>query len=485
MKKLLSLFLTLAVVLTLTVPALAVDVTINSTNDSNTDATYDAYQLLHLTTSLKCGETHDHTESCYNYSYTLNSKYQSIMMAAAGVTTAATGKTLDQTVMDALAGMDGRALAETIYAAVLDADLTADANLQESTAASLDQGYWLIVDTDVLEEGEVRSLVMLDTAGQEEITLTAKDDTMTLEKTVNLPSVDIGDTVTFTLTSAQLPAQLADYDYYVFTITDTMSAGLDYMDDSLSITIGGTEITPTTVPAIVEDAETGVTTFTIVLGDYILANKAACAGQAVVVTYNAMVNEDAVLGAEGNPNEATLKYTNDPSLQEDHDTPPTEIKVYSAKIIIDKYDGADQTTETKLADAVFALYKEDDQGAKLYYAYNDGDVSWVDSLEDATTHTTDANGAAEFVGLKSGTYYLEETQAPDGFNLLAEPVEVTITNTGDTAYANQTSCIANNSGFELPSTGGMGTTVFYVFGGALMAAAGILLITKRKMANQA
>ena len=103
---------------------------------------------------------------------------------------------------------------------------------------------------------------------------------------------------------------------------------------------------------------------------------------------------------------------------------------------------------------------------------------------DSTVVVADATGKATFEGLKAGTYYLEEVAAPTGYNLLADPIKVVISATGVSAYANQEAAVANNTGVELPSTGGMGTTIFYTVGGILMAGAAILLITKKKMANE-
>jgi fimbrial isopeptide formation D2 family protein/LPXTG-motif cell wall-anchored protein len=204
-------------------------------------------------------------------------------------------------------------------------------------------------------------------------------------------------------------------------------------------------------------------------------------------------------------------------------------------------------TSAKLAHAKFVLYKEvsedDDNNdgtpnvnVKYYYYYNTTakKVEWVkeadlkdaanvattpDKATNITTVETDANGAAEFDGLEAGTYQLLETKAPDGYNLLTAPIPVVLVATentepdatepyalsatvnGETAGvahtvdnaittdpANQdndvVAQVGNNSGLELPSTGGIGTTIFYVVGGLMVAVAGVMLITKKRMSRE-
>ena len=505
MKKMFSLALALIMALALCVPAMAADVTITSNN--NDDATYKAYQILNLTTVLNCRteesddeDGHTHGEGCYGYAYTVNAKYADAIAkfiegnagakAVYDAAVAATPtKTEDQAIVEALNATTGRAIADALYIEVKGMD--ADATLNQGTAKDLSQGYWLIVDDSTLtdEEGKTisKSLVMLDTAGQEDITIVAKDDSMTLDKDVNdeeeKDTVDVGDTVTFTITSGAIPTKIAEYDTYTFIINDTMSKGLEYVANSMVVKVGETTLTSGTdyTPVIsAYNAETG-TTIKIDLGAYILAKDPA--DQVVTVEYKAVLNKDAVMGSAGNKNEATLTFTNNPDENQNGTTVPTEVEVYAAKITIDKYDGAVADKSVKLAGAQFKLYKTDGT-TKLYYSVDADtkDVSWDATA--ATIVTTDENGDAEFSGLKAGTYYLEEVVAPTGYNLLADPVEVVIAESGDNAYANQEAAVANNTGTELPSTGGIGTTIFYTVGGVLMAAAVVLFVTKKKLSVQ-
>ena len=99
--------------------------------------------------------------------------------------------------------------------------------------------------------------------------------------------------------------------------------------------------------------------------------------------------------------------------------------------------------------------------------------------------TTDENGEAKFEGLEDGTYELIEVVAPAGYNLLTAPVEATVSGSDtDTTTLSVSKTIENNSGTVLPSTGGIGTTIFYVVGSILVVAAGVLLITKKRMSRE-
>ena len=180
--------------------------------------------------------------------------------------------------------------------------------------------------------------------------------------------------------------------------------------------------------------------------------------------------------------------------------------VYNFNMDVDKYDGTD--TNKKLKDAVFVLYKSDGTGNK-YYKWDEVNkkVTWVAEAEKETAATqkaTNEYGKATFEGLKAGTYYLEEITAPKGYNKLKDPVEVKIEPTYDTNGTLDTSAgtckltqdaangnhyyqvqsIANKAGAVLPSTGGIGTTIFYVLGSILVLGAAVLLIVKKRMKDQ-
>ena len=167
--------------------------------------------------------------------------------------------------------------------------------------------------------------------------------------------------------------------------------------------------------------------------------------------------------------------------------------------------GGDDTNHA-LADAEFQLYKKDGDTQKYAKFVETSTTSvykltgWTNNATEAIKVKTPANGNITFEGLDAGTYYLEETKAPVGYNKLTAPITVvidrgtlptvasqTISYTvkyGDTTADDHVVRVENKAGTVLPSTGGMGTTLFYVIGGGLMVAAIVLLVTKKRMENK-
>ena len=223
----------------------------------------------------------------------------------------------------------------------------------------------------------------------------------------------------------------------------------------------------------------------------------------ITVTYTATVNDAAVTKID--ENHATLTYNNNPKDDTSKETtPPVIVKTFSAKIVINKVDGSDKTTPLKGAKFVLRAKTigttegdshETDLAAGKYYFYDETakDVKWVTpaseeaaALAQDTTVTvavTDDQGVADvFKGLENGVYELIEVEAPSGYNLLTTPVEVTVNGSdADPTTLTITSKVENNSGTQLPSTGGIGTTIFYVVGAILVIGAGVVLVTRRRM----
>lgn len=195
-------------------------------------------------------------------------------------------------------------------------------------------------------------------------------------------------------------------------------------------------------------------------------------GKDIVIVYSATVNSNAVIADASNPNTARIEWgdTNHPLTNED------EVEVYSAKISVQKYEGA-KANGKALEGAGFKLKNS----AGKYYKLDDGAVTWVDSEDDGDEHFSAATGTVPaFTGLANGTYTLVESTVPVGFNKAADQNITIAANDYTAANLSQLAEVENNSGAELPSTGGIGTTIFYVIGGLLVLGAAIILISRRK-----
>ena len=221
----------------------------------------------------------------------------------------------------------------------------------------------------------------------------------------------------------------------------------------------------------------------------------------VTISYTATVNNKAVIAGSGNTNEAYLKYNNNSKTTVTHTT-----TTYVWGMGVRKYtDLGSGKEDTPLADAEFQLYKMDGETKKYAKFAETGTntsiyklTGWDADASNAAKVKTPASGNIQFEGLDAGTYYLEETKAPTGYNKLTAPITVVISSTlpttgGTASYTvtadgatttDYTVRVENKAGTVLPSTGGMGTTLFYVIGGGLMVAAIVLLVTKKRMENK-
>ena len=214
-------------------------------------------------------------------------------------------------------------------------------------------------------------------------------------------------------------------------------------------------------------------------------------GKDIIIRYTGTVNENSLsVGTTGNPNKATINWGNTTNFLHDED----DNKVYNAKIKVIKNNG--QNTEATeddepLSGAKFKLYRLNGS-TREYYRYVNGTVSWV-TEQNATEYITNAEGKLStavdsteeksFDGLRDGTYFLTESFTPSGYNSIPD-VEVTIAaNNFTEGNLIQTKTVINNKGSVLPTTGGIGTTVFHVAGAALAIGAAVLLISKKRMNN--
>ena len=270
----------------------------------------------------------------------------------------------------------------------------------------------------------------------------------------------IGENVTFTATITK-KAGAENYEFH-----DKMTSGLVYNND-LIVTVNGATVTqaPTTYTV---GADTGDTLTVRFNNTYI---EGLADDTVITFTYTAKITESAVT-LDPEKNTAYLTYGD---VTGENSTPIKEVEVYNATISVNKTDDSNKP----LAGADFVLKNSENK----YYKLDNGVVTWVNSIDDADVHTSAADGTVPaFTGLADGTYALVETKAPTGYNK-AEDTNFTIKG-GDYTAANleQTATVVNNKGPELPSTGGIGTTIFYIVGSVLLLAAAIVLIARRRTA---
>ncbi len=426
----------------------------------------------------------------------------------------------------------------------------------KNVTVDLDPGYYLFVDTQAVEGHDAYNSALLQVTNQT-ITIKEKYDVPTVDKAVKdkeegeageAVDVNIGDSVYFTLTGT-LPMNLEDYDSYKYIFHDTLSDGLKYNGD-VKVYLAGkgndgepdlagkTEIAKGVDGYTVNPdgaSAAGGGTLTVTFADLKKVG-GVTADSIIIVEYSATLTEAAVIGKPGNTNTVKLEYSNNPNTSGDPsgdtgETPGDTVYVFTYELDGTKVDG--QTPNKTLKDAQFVLFRVKGEGepntdgenntpTNVEYAeVTDGKLTgWTDNrgtaigTEDAKGTgivVSDENGLFVISGLDAGIYYLEEVKAPAGYNLLQDPVKLTIdaeisggdadtnqpptigkldlitegkdgsiTTPGDKDNGTVSLKVQNNMGALLPSTGGMGTTLFYIAGAALVLAAGVLFMMKRR-----
>ena len=479
MKKLISLALALVMILSLSVNVFAADGETEATETKytitapNNGRTYKVYQIF-------TGDYHD-------------SKLSNVKWGANG--TGTVGNAVTDEEINALTAVNSKSDTEKL--AVIERYVNLDSEphgeVKNGGTLKVDPGYYLIKDEGPVGDGESYSLYIVKVAN--DITITPKvgktesgknvkdtnDTTGETSDWQDAADYDVGDDVPFQLW-AKLPEDYDNYtNGYKLTFHDTLSAGLSFNND-IVVKIGETTLTKDTDYDVVTTGLTDGCTFEVKFAN-LKTVAAAKAGSTITVEYTAELLAGADSGTPGNPNASHVTYTNNPNEEqagEGGKTPDETVVVFTYDVIVNKTDGTNPLTG-----AGFTLYKKNSSGEWVVV----GDEVKGDAL---TTFT--------FAKLDEGKYKLEETTVPSGYNKAAdvefeivsdlngnELKALTVTPADDFNITLESGSIetdiVNKAGSTLPSTGGMGTTLFYILGSVMVLAAVVLLVTKKRMAS--
>lgn len=476
-------------------------------------------------------------------SYTLDQAWEGLFWAGNEETcptgsinvSAQAGTTLNEKAVAYLTAMTADSTELNTFAATA-AKYKADKHIQDTASkkaetedsVTFDQlvpGYYLVQpDKGSTNATRKTDAMLVNVPSDKAATLQLKSEYPSVEKKVDTDKTEsnaqIGQSVNFTLTS-KVP-DMSEFDTYYFAFKDTMSKGLTFNKDSVEVTIDGTKLEADAFKVeSTTDAATAATNITIEILN-MKANHANDAGKTITVTYSATLNKDAVVGNDGNKNEAKVEYQNGPAVTDHGTSNPsiTTTRTYPVKVQKHAYEDNDQNTF--LAGAKFALSTSATaptftKGENGEYTLDNAEtntevvrlvetdkanatyrVAETNNETGAVTYfTTVSTSATTINGLKAGTYYLHEIEAPEGYNKLTAPVKVTITETKDKTgnvtgvtymvgetdqRTNETVKVENKTGSMLPSTGGMGTIGLTVLGVGVVAFG--VLATKKKKEKQ-
>lgn len=399
---------------------------------------------------------------------------------------------------------------------------TASKKAETEDSVTFDQlvpGYYLVQpDKGSTSATRKTDAMLVNVPSDKAAELRLKSEYPSVEKKVDTDKTEsnaqIGQSVNFTLTS-KVP-DMSEFDTYYFAFKDTMSKGLTFDENSVKVSIGDQELTKVTdfTVTTAKDTTTGATNITIEILN-MKTKYADKAGKTITVTYSATLNKDAVVGTDGNTNSARVEYQNGPATDNHGTSNPsiTTTRTYPVKVQKHAFEDTADTTSvlagakfalstsataptfTKVEDGSYTLENSDTNVVRLVGSNASYRVAEKNDETGAVTYfTTVGTSVTTINGLKAGTYYLHEIEAPEGYNKLTAPVKVTITETtgkdgkvtgvtytvGDTDQStNDTVKVENKTGSMLPSTGGMGTIGLTALGVGVVAL-GVLAPKKKK-----
>lgn len=465
-----------------------------------------------------------------NVAYTLNPEYEGFFKENVNGASELTGEALSEKAYEYVekqVGKDGKNgvnFAKAMLTWILSNTSAVDATHKTVTTATgsteianLAYGYYVVYPLGATDTSaapgtgqDYTSVASLVSVTDTNATVNMKSNYPTVVKKVNdktADDVNIGDTVTYTLTS-KVP-DMTGYTSYVFNFKDTLSAGLTFKEIT-SVTVGDTTITKVEAGQEANDTYTLTQTgqnITITMNNFLASNKDK-AGQEIKVTYTATLNKHAVTGFDANKNSATIEYSNKPGTTDKGESEPSIVDVHTFNFTIFKYYLKGET-KTGLANAEFELYKANEAGDA---ADTDAKINIVDEgngvYRQATADEAKATGftSAKIVsdddgkvlvkGLVAGTYYLRETKAPKGYNKLLSDIKVEIKANYDETTGKLTSysvnytyngtpitgnaitnkdnspevAVENKTGAQLPSTGSKGALMVTLAGIVLFGA---------------
>lgn len=339
----------------------------------------------------------------------------------------------------------------------------------KAEATDLSDGYYLV-------KSSFGTAIVVSTTGEKNVTIREKNKYPSLKKEEDITTASYGEKITYTVT-VSIPNTAAAEDIIV---VDTMTSGLtpfdgDDTDNLLDVTAKVNETVLTGDKAVTVDSQNK----NVIKIKIPAAAVTKYKGNDVVLTYQAVLNNNANTNV-AETNTAHLEYADYKSLDKSVDVTTYGFKltkVDGAK----KKDATDRFIPATAGDAEFTLYKSGTGNDKIYVV-KDKDTNTYQITTTVTDTKILAGGVnhdATIVGLAAGKYYLQEDEAPTGYNKLAERKPITVVS-GENAAAENKVEVENNAGIKLPSTGGMGTTVFAIVGLLVMAGAAVTLIVKKR-----